>query len=301
MAASITFDFRHYYQKGDRRSSGQIAYQWDLGHDAEIYVPVNALYEIHYCFQDFTQTEDYAVESIAAAEDGGYKLTAHIPNKYFERSGELRVYVIGSADDHILTTYEGFITIRGRIKPDDYTDDDPENGAETIIARARRYANESEAWAVGQIKGTDVPSTDPQYNNNSKYYATQAATSASQASTSASQASGSASSASSYASQAANSMNIADQAADAAYEQAQSASISAQTASTQATKAQSYAVGGTGSRTGESTDNAKYYKEQAEAAAASILGNFAHYQATLTADQAYKVGEYLTYNGYLYR
>jgi hypothetical protein len=32
-----------------------------------------------------------------------------------------------------------------------------------------------------------------------------------------------------------------------------------------------------------------------------ILGNFATYQATLTASKAYKVGEFLTYNGYLYR
>ncbi len=135
--STITFDFRHYYRKGERRESDQIAYQWDLGHVAEIYVPVNATYEIHYCFADFTETDDYAVESTTAAEDGGYKLTAHIPNKYFERSGELKVYVIGSDDNHVLTTYEGYISIRGRIKPDDYTDDDPENEATRILTEAR--------------------------------------------------------------------------------------------------------------------------------------------------------------------
>lgn len=32
-----------------------------------------------------------------------------------------------------------------------------------------------------------------------------------------------------------------------------------------------------------------------------ILGNFAHYESTTTASRPYKVGEYLTYNGYLYR
>lgn len=135
--STITFDFRHYYRKGERRESDQIAYQWDLGHVAEIYVPVNATYEIHYCFSDFAETDDYAVESVTEAEDGGYKLTAHIPNKYFERSGELKVYVIGSDDNHVLTTYEGYISIRGRIKPDDYTDDDPENEATRILAEAR--------------------------------------------------------------------------------------------------------------------------------------------------------------------
>lgn len=201
--STITFDFRHYYQKGERRESDQIAYQWDLGHVAEIYVPVTATYEIHYCFADYPQTEDYAVESTTAAEDGGYKLTAHIPNKYFERSGELKVYVVGSDDNHILTTYEGYISIRRRIKPDDYTDDDPENDAETIIARAKRYANESEAWARGTINGDPVDSTAAQHNNNSKYYSDLAGTNAANADTSANAASQSAKDAASSAAAAA--------------------------------------------------------------------------------------------------
>lgn len=35
------------------------------------------------------------------------------------------------------------------------------------------YAEDSEAWAVGQRDGSDVPSTDPAYHNNAKYYASQ--------------------------------------------------------------------------------------------------------------------------------
>ena len=121
--------------------------------------------------------------------------------------------------------------------------------------------------------------------DNAKYYKEQAASSASSASTSASTATTKASQASTSAS---------------------TASTAATTATTQATKAQSYAVGGTSSRSGEDTDNAKYYKEQAEAAAAmldaeKILGNFAHYESTTTASRPYKVGDFLTYNGYLYR
>lgn len=42
------------------------------------------------------------------------------------------------------------------------------------INGAQGYSEESEAWAVGQKNGTDVPSTAPQYHNNSKYYAEQA-------------------------------------------------------------------------------------------------------------------------------
>ena len=121
--------------------------------------------------------------------------------------------------------------------------------------------------------------------DNAKYYKEHAASSASTASSAASTATSKASEASSSAS---------------------TASTASTTATTQATKAESYAVGGTGSRTGENTDNAKYYKEQAEAAAAmldaeKILGNFATYQATTTAIKAYNVGAYLTYNGYLYK
>lgn len=201
--STITMDFRHHYQRGERREAEQVAYQWDLGHVAEIYVPVNAAYEIHYCFSDFVETDDYAVESTTVADDGGYKCTAHIPNILFERSGELKVFVVGSSDNHIITTYEGFITIRGRIKPEDYVDDDPENGAEDIIARARRYAKESEAWAVGEIDGEPVPSTDPQYENNAEFYAGQASDSATAAAGSASAAAASETSASGSAASAA--------------------------------------------------------------------------------------------------
>ena len=39
-------------------------------------------------------------------------------------------------------------------------------------------AEDAESWAVGKRGGTDVPSTDPAYENNAKYYSQQAATSA---------------------------------------------------------------------------------------------------------------------------
>ena len=38
---------------------------------------------------------------------------------------------------------------------------------------AENSSLDAEAWAVGQKDGTDVPSTDPRYHNNSKYYAEQ--------------------------------------------------------------------------------------------------------------------------------
>lgn len=167
--STITFDFRHHYQRGERRESEQIAYQWDLGHVMNVFVPDDATYTIGYCFGDYEKTEDYAIDTKVQDPDGGYKLTAHIPNKYFERSRELRVYVVGSADDHIITTYEGFITIRGRLMPDDYVDDDPENGATHIIEEAQKYATKSQSYAVGGTGTREGEDTD-----NAKYYLEQA-------------------------------------------------------------------------------------------------------------------------------
>ena len=50
------------------------------------------------------------------------------------------------------------------------------------ILDARQAAKDSEAWAVGQVEGVDVPDTADQYHNNAKYYAQQADNDASSAS-----------------------------------------------------------------------------------------------------------------------
>lgn len=39
---------------------------------------------------------------------------------------------------------------------------------------AQGYSQDAEAWAVGQRAGADVPSTDPTYENNAKFYADKA-------------------------------------------------------------------------------------------------------------------------------
>lgn len=49
-------------------------------------------------------------------------------------------------------------------------------GAEVAKGAAEDSAEDAEAWAVGQRNGTDVPSTDPAYRNNAKYYKDQAQT-----------------------------------------------------------------------------------------------------------------------------
>lgn len=48
--------------------------------------------------------------------------------------------------------------------------------AAASAADAADYSEDSEAWAVGQRGGVDVPSTDPAYHNNAKYYSEQSGT-----------------------------------------------------------------------------------------------------------------------------
>ena len=49
------------------------------------------------------------------------------------------------------------------------------------VQLAQGYKEDAEAWATGKRQGTDVPDTDPTYENNSEYYAGQASNSASSA------------------------------------------------------------------------------------------------------------------------
>lgn len=105
----------------------------------------------------------------------------------------------------------------------------------------------AEAWAVGQKGGVDVNSSDATYQNNAKYYALSCISSRDAA---------------------ANSKTAAETAQSKA-EQAQSAAESAKTdLETARDLAKSYA-NGTGGRTGEATDNAKYYSQQAASSASA--------------------------------
>lgn len=49
-----------------------------------------------------------------------------------------------------------------------------QTGAETAQGLSEDSAEDSEAWAVGERGGVPVPSTDPTYENNAKYWASQA-------------------------------------------------------------------------------------------------------------------------------
>ena len=94
--------------------------------------------------------------------------------------------------------------------------------------------------------------------------ATAAAGSATAAETSANNASTFAQSAKGYSESAASSKNAAEASATAAANAAQTANSKANAANSSAITAQSYAVGGTGTRQGEDTDNAKHYYQMAK-------------------------------------
>lgn len=101
----------------------------------------------------------------------------------------------------------------------------PENAraAQLSATHSEISSQQSEAWAVGQRQGTDVPDTDPTYRNNSKHYSTVAEQYSSDASDSASAALAS------------------EQAAQAAQNLAETAQSSAETAQSLAEAAQSAA------------------------------------------------------------
>lgn len=97
-----------------------------------------------------------------------------------------------------------------------------------IIDLARNHMLNAEAWAVGTKDGVPVEDTEPQYENNAKYYS-----------------------------------DNADTSADNAALSAGAADASATLAANSATESESWAVGGTGTRTGEDTNNSYYWCQKA--------------------------------------
>lgn len=124
-----------------------------------------------------------------------------------------------------------------------------------IVELARNQMLNAEAWATGTKGGIPVAETEPQYNNNSKYYSEQSASSAS----------ASANSATASANSAAVSALSADDSADSA------------------TLSESWAVGGTGTRQGEDINNAYYWSLQAQSASQDVSGYIAILKLLLSA------------------
>lgn len=82
----------------------------------------------------------------------------------------------------------------------------------------------------------------------------------------------------------------ADQSASNAQTSETNASASAMTASQKATLSESWAVGGTGTRTDEDTNNAKYWSEQAQGAIDELSSNFSVESTTANGLRYWKFG-----------
>ena len=130
------------------------------------------------------------------------------------------------------------------------------------VAKAENSATEAEQSAT-DAKTSETAASASEKNaktseTNAKTYATNASNSASSASTSATNASAS--------------ETKAEKSATNASSSETNAKTSENNASNSANLAKSYAVGGTGTRDGEDTDNAKYYSENAKPVAQTITG-----------------------------
>ena len=144
----------------------------------------------------------------------------------------------------------------------------------SIVEEAQAQATRAKSWAVGP-SGSGTDGTD---TNNSKYWSTQsansstaAANSASAAKTSETNAAASKTAAASSQSAAKTSETNAKTYQTNAANSASAAKTSETNAATSAKTAESWAVGGTGSRSGEDTNNAKYWAKQAETTVTGVV------------------------------
>lgn len=183
--STITLDFRYAYNQGERRTADPTAYQWDKGHTLDIIVPTAVQSaELHYHKSGDDKAKPFAPNSIE-----GNTVHANIPNSLFEDSRDIIVYLVVTDDEMYRTEYEGVIDIRARPKPYDYTEDNPENGAQTISGL---YGEAKEAIAkAGEAKTSAAEAKTSE--TNAKTSEGNAASSAASASDSAERAASSAS------------------------------------------------------------------------------------------------------------
>lgn len=125
----------------------------------------------------------------ATVTSGSNVVTADITQQMTAVSGDVVTELVLVSGDDQIATVNFIIHVEAAALADDTVISDTElplieEAAELaeridgIIAQIDADADKSEAYAVGTKGGTPVPSTDPTYQNNSKYYSEQAAASA---------------------------------------------------------------------------------------------------------------------------
>lgn len=134
----------------------------------------------------------------------------------------------------------GTLNFKLEIEKSPINEDTPISDTEipAIIQLATEQMLNAEAWAIGTKDGEAVEDTEPQYHNNSKYWSDESADSATASANSAT---------------ASNNSAIASESSRGA-------------SANSATLSESWAVGGTGTRSGEDTNNSKYWSQQSQIA-----------------------------------
>lgn len=166
-----------------------------------------------------------------------------------------------------------------------------------VVASAKEYADLSEAYAKGTVDGDDVPSGDPGYEDNAKYYAGQAQTSAEAADDSADAAAASATDAAGSAEAAGTYSYTASQHAAGAAQSASTASSMASSASSSAGQAGTYVETALTYRNAaySAAADSQYYAQEAQnyAGAASNSASSAATYASSAATTASGVEAYV--------
>ena len=131
-----------------------------------------------------------ATESGAPVVFDGNTVTAPVAAQMLSVPGvvvaQIEVYSAATEESQAyrLASFCFFVDVEKSAYPDDtIISSDYYNILSESIQQALQYsqisqsaAKDSEAWAVGQRGGVDVPSTDPAYNNSAKYWAQNAGT-----------------------------------------------------------------------------------------------------------------------------
>lgn len=162
---NVVFDFRHAYQRGERVESEEAIYQYDVGRVAEMYVPETAeLFFLHVGMANRFPFALVDVDSVEAVSEGGYKVTASIPDSILTEFGTMLVYLVAAEGSSIVTTYEGAVTVKNRAAAEDYVV--PDEQASSIVERAEIAAQRAETAASVIESGGMFTVTDPNNDGN---------------------------------------------------------------------------------------------------------------------------------------
>ena len=102
----------------------------------------------------------------------GNVVTANLTEQMTAVAGQVRTQIVVTESTGRTGTFVFILDVqRSALPADTDMSESDYQLIEQAIEETQQAAEDAEAWAVGQRGGQDVPSTDPTYENNSKYWA----------------------------------------------------------------------------------------------------------------------------------